>query len=325
MNKQAGAKKADIQELPRIEDRVSFIYIEHAKINRLDSAITVTDYHGTVRVPVAMIGVLLLGPGTDISHRTIELIGDAGSSILWVGERGVRFYAHGRSLARSTRLLERQAKLVSNPRSRLNVARRMYQMRFAEDVSRSSMQELRGKEGARVRRSYRLNAQKYNVEWDKRVFDPDDFLGGSPINQALSAGHVCLYGLVHSVICALGLSPGLGFVHTGHDLSFVYDVADLYKAEVTIPIAFEVVSESKEGDDIGRRTRLRVRDAFVDGKLMKRMVQDLQDLMEVEMDDRFQMDTVHLWDDKDKLVPNGFNYSEDDSNAHDGHYPEKSP
>ena len=276
-------------------------------------------------MPVAMIGVLLLGPGTDISHRAIELIGDAGSSIIWVGERGVRFYAHGRSLARSTRLLERQAKLVSNPRSRLKVARRMYQMRFAEDVSHCSMQELRGKEGARVRRSYRINAQKYKVEWDKRVFDPDDFLGGSPINQALSAGHVCLYGLVHSVICALGLSPGLGFVHTGHDLSFVYDVADLYKAEVTIPIAFEVVSESKEGDDIGRQTRLCVRDAFVDGKLMKRMVQDLQDLMEVEMDDRFQMDTVHLWDDKEKLVPNGFNYSEDDSNAHDGHYPEKSP
>ena len=92
--KQSGAKKAELTELPRIDDRVTFIYIEHAKINRQDSAITVTDQRGIVRIPAAMVGVLLLGPGTDISHRAVELIGDTGTSIVWVGERGVR-HAHG--------------------------------------------------------------------------------------------------------------------------------------------------------------------------------------------------------------------------------------
>lgn len=144
-NKQSGAKKAELTELPRIDDRVTFIYIEHAKINRQDSAITVTDQRGIIRIPAAMVGVLLLGPGTDISHRAVELIGDTGTSMVWVGERGVRHYAHGRALAHSTRFLEKQAKLVSNKRSRLAVARKMYQMRFPnEDVSSLTMQQLRG-------------------------------------------------------------------------------------------------------------------------------------------------------------------------------------
>src|SRR5699024_7544387 len=106
-----GAKKTNLTELPKISDRVSFIYVEHAKINRIDSSITVSDSRGLVKIPVAMIGVLMLGPGTDITHRAIEIIGDTGTSIVWVGERGVRQYAHGRALAHSTKYLEKQAKL----------------------------------------------------------------------------------------------------------------------------------------------------------------------------------------------------------------------
>lgn len=312
MKKIAGAKKTELIELPKIEDRVSFIYVEHAKINRVDSAISVTDSRGIVRIPVAMIGVLLLGPGTDISHRAVELIGDTGTSMVWVGERGVRHYAHGRALAHSTRFLERQAKLVSNIRLRLEVARKMYQMRFPnEDVSTFTMQQLRGREGARVRSLYRMQAKKYNVEWIKREYDPENFEGGSIVNQALSAANVALYGLVYSVVVALGISPGLGFIHTGHDLSFIYDIADLYKAELTIPIAFEVASESKPEDDIGRITRLKVRDSFVNGKIMAKMVKDLQYLLGVEDAEEIFIDTINLWDDKGRLVKYGVSYKED--------------
>ncbi|XJS11049.1 type I-E CRISPR-associated endonuclease Cas1e [Aerococcaceae bacterium WGS1372] len=311
MSKQNGAKKTTLTELPRISDRVSFIYVEHARINRQDSAITVNDSQGMVRIPAAMIGVLLLGPGTDITHRAVELIGDTGTSMVWVGERGVRHYAHGRALARSSRLLMKQASLVSNRLSRLAVARKMYQMRFPhEDVSELTMQQLRGREGARVRGVYRALSRKHKVAWSKREYDPDNFLDGTPINQALSAAHVALYGLVYSIVVALGMSAGLGFVHTGNDLSFIYDVADLYKAEITIPIAFEVVASSIPEDDIGRITRLRVRDAFVDGKLIKRIVKDLQYLMEVEEDELITADVLNLWDDRDELVKYGVSYRE---------------
>ena len=306
-----GAKKAQLTELPRIGDRVSFIYVEHAKINRKDSAITFVDSRGEVRVPAAMIGVLLLGPGTDISHRAVELIGDTGTSMVWVGERGVRHYAHGRPLAHSTRFLVKQAELVSNVRLRLAVARKMYQMRFPnEDVSALTMQQLRGREGARVRAVYRRYSKQYGVEWNGRVYEVDDFASGTPANQALSATNVCLYGLAHSVIVAMGMSPGLGFIHTGHDLAFVYDVADLYKAKITIPLSFEIAASAKPDEDIGRISRLRMRDALVENKMISIMVKDIQDIFEITPDERFLTVELELWDDRDSLEPYGVSYYE---------------
>ena len=309
--KLAGAEKTKLPELPRVEDRVSFIYVERAKINRKDSAVTVIDHRGIVQIPAAMIGVLLLGPGTDISHRAVELIGDTGTSMVWVGERGVRHYAHGRPLSHSTRFLERQARLVSNTRSRLAVARKMYQMRFTEeDVSHLTMQQLRGREGARVREIYRKYAKLHCVKWTRREYDPENFDTGSIVNRALSSANVCLYGLVHSVIVAFGLSPGLGFVHTGHDRSFIYDIADLYKAEYSIPVSFQLASEAKEDDDIGSLSRQRMRDAFVDGKLLGRITKDLQYLLDVPEEEQIDVDTISLWDDRETLGKYGVNYSE---------------
>ena len=312
MKKQVGAKKTELQELPRVSDRVTFIYIEHAKVNKQDSSITVLDSRGTVRIPAAMTSVLLFGPGTDITHRAMELIGDTGTSVVWVGERGVRQYAHGRALSHSSRFLEKQAKLVSNTRTKLTVAKKMYQMRFPdEDVSNLTLQQLRGREGARVRGIYRKQSKKYQVEWSGRDYNPDNFEDGTVINQALSAAHVALYGVCYSVMVALGISPGLGFVHVGHDLSFVYDIADLYKAQITIPIAFEVAHEYDKDDDIGGITRRCVRDAFFDGKIMQQIVKDLQYLLGVPENEKIETDIINLWDDKEAHVKYGVNYSED--------------
>lgn len=313
MTELIGPKKPELTELPRIEDRVSFIYVEHAKINRQDGALTVMDSKGIVRIPAAIIGILLLGPGTDISHRAVELLGDTGTSIIWVGERGVRFYANGRPLAHSTKYLEKQAVLFSNRNTRLLVARKMYQMRFTgEDVMKLTMQQLRGREGARIRNLYRQEAKRYEIDWTKRDYDPNNYEDGSPVNKALSAANVALYGICHSVIVALGMSPGLGFVHTGHDKSFVYDIADLYKAEYTIPLAFKLASEVTEDEDIGRLARLRLRDKCIDGKLMKKIVRDLQYLMEINPEDDIKIETINLWDEKGNLVKYGVNYTEGD-------------
>lgn len=245
MSKRAGTPPPDLTELVRARDRISFIYVERAVIHRDQNAITATDERGTIHIPAAALGALLLGPGTRVTHQAMVLLAESGSTAVWVGERGVRYYAHGRSLARSSRLVEAQARLVSNQSSRLAVARSMYLMRFAgEAVDSATMQQLRGREGARVRRVYRENAQRTGVSWQKRDYDVEDFEAGDTINMALSAAHTCLYGMVHAVIVALGCSPALGFVHTGHVRSFVYDVADLYKAEITIPIAFDVAASN---------------------------------------------------------------------------------
>lgn len=313
MDTRKGAAKTELQQLPRIGDRVSFIYVEHAKINRKDSAITVLSAEGTVQIPVAMIGVLLLGPGTDISHRAMELMGDTGTSVCWVGEQGIRQYAHGRALTHSARLLEKQARLVTNQRSRLEVARKMYAMRFpCEDISGLTMQQLRGREGARIRRVYTHYAKEYGISWSGREYRVDDFASGTPVNQALSVGNVALYGLVYSIIVALGLTPGLGFIHTGHDLSLVYDIADLYKAEISIPIAFQVASEAEPDTDIESVTRKKIRDVIYQSKLMERVVCDIQKLLGVTEDEHFEASQLYLWDDKEELLAHGISYTEAD-------------
>lgn len=120
----------------------------------------------------------------------------------------------------------------------------MYGMRFpGEDVSAATMQQLRGREGARVKRLYREAAQPFAVPWKGRIYQPGDaFAAGDDVNRLLSAGHACLYGVCHAAIVGLGASPALGFVHSGGATSFVLDIADLYKAEYTIPTAFRLAA-----------------------------------------------------------------------------------
>jgi CRISPR-associated protein Cas1 len=313
MSKKTGIKNPELQTLPQIKTRISFLYLERCTINRQDGAITVTDFRGTVHVPAASLSVMLLGPGTKITHRAVELVSITGISLVWVGEQGVRFYAYGNPLTHAARLLIKQAELVSNVRKRIAVAREMYQMRFPdEDVSSLTMQQLRGREGARVRAIYRRESRSTGVQWNGRTYNPDDFESSDEVNQALSSAHTCLYGLTHSVITALGCSPGLGFVHTGHDKSFVYDIADLYKGSITIPVAFEVAAE-KVGD-IGAETRRRVRDVFSNTKIVKQIVEDIYKLLLYDEEDKIipEVNIIHLWDDKIGHVKNGISYGHEE-------------
>lgn len=307
MSEQTGMEKPEIQELPTISDRMTFIYLEHCKINREDGAVTVRDLEGITYIPAAAITVLLLGPGTEISHRAMELIGDAGVAVIWVGEHGVRYYAHGRALNAHSTLLEKQARLFSNTRSHLNVVRKMYAMRFQdEDVTELTLQQLRGREGARMRKAYRQEAERYHLKWNGREYDTEDFSSGDPVNQALSAGNVCLYGLASAVICALGCSAGLGFIHVGHEYSFAYDIADLYKAEITIPLAFQLASENLP--DLPNVMRRKVRDRFAELHLLERMVRDIKILLQDEPDEEPQ-EAIYLWDNLKGHVEYGISYA----------------
>lgn len=310
-----GTRPPDLPELVRAQDRLTFLYLERCVVHRDGGAITATDERGTVHIPAASLGVLMFGPGVQVSHQAMVVMAECGSTAVWVGERGVRYYAHGRSLARSSALLMAQAELVTNRSARLRVARQMYAMRFPdEDTSALTMQQLRGREGARVRRCYRENARRYGIDWDRRTYDPDDFEAGSPVNQALSAAHAALYGVVHAVVVALGCSPGLGFVHTGHVRSFVYDIADLYKAEYSIPCAFEIAAGGFI--DIGAETRRAMRDRFSDGALLEQCTRDIRSLLLPEDSGGdtadVDADVVRLWDGGAASVAGGTAYGEVD-------------
>lgn len=294
-------------------DRISFLYVERATVNRDGNALTITDQRGVAHVPATQLAVLLLGPGTRVTYAAMALLGDAGASTVWVGERGVRFYASGRPPAKSSRMAELQAEIVSNQRKRLDCAKRMYDLRFpGEDLTGLSMAKLRGREGARMKRVYAEEAARTGVYWDRRSYNPSDFDSSTPINQALTAASAALYGIAHAVVAGMGFVPALGVIHTGTDRSFVYDIADLYKAEIAIPAAFDAVArEEGQPSVVVRRI---VRDAVVDKRLMQRMVRDLKHVMSVPEGEFFSDAELLLWSELE-VIASGVNWAEHEAHT----------
>jgi len=265
----------DLHLLPKFGDRLSFIYIEHAKIDRDANAIAFHNADGVTQVPVASLAVLMLGPGTSITHAAVSVLAENNCLVVWCGEENVRFYASGMGGTRSAGSLLHQARLASNEETRLQVVKRMYRMRFEEDLPEEiSVEELRGKEGSRVRTTYARVSAETGVRWSGRSYDRGDWSKADPVNRALSAANSCLYGLCHAAILSAGYSPAIGFIHTGKQLSFVYDIADLYKVDVTIPLAFRIAAQSPP--ELERAVRLACRDVFRQTRLVRRIIPDIR-------------------------------------------------
>ncbi|MDT0433311.1 MULTISPECIES: type I-E CRISPR-associated endonuclease Cas1e [Streptomyces] len=299
------------RELTRISDRVSFLYLERCTVHREDNAITATDTDGVTHIPSATIGTLLLGPGTRVTHQAMALLGESGAAVVWAGEHGVRFYAGGRSLTRSSSLLEAQASAWANRRTRLEVARDMYRLRFPDDdPSGRTRNELLSMEGRRVKDCYHAESTRTGVPWRRREYRTDDFTAADGPNQAVTAAAQCLYGVAHAVVTALGCSPGLGFVHSGHERSFVLDIADLYKTEIAIPAAFDAVADGT--DDIPTRTRRALRDRINRSRMLDRCAKDIKNLLHHDDQDvPSETDRVTLQSDGGLDVAGGRNYGDE--------------
>jgi CRISP-associated protein Cas1 len=273
----------NLHDLPRLRDSLSYHYIEHAIVDRNQNAIEYIQECGRTMVPVASISLIMLGPGTSLSHAAMKVLMENGCSILWVGEDGIRCYGQGLGETRRAYHLLRQAELVCDQRAREGVVRRMYQMRFNEIlVEGLNLNQIRGKEGVRIRQAYAHASEKFGVPWHGRRYDRTNWNAGDTINRTLSAANALLNGICHAAIVAGGYSPALGFIHTGRMLSFVYDIADLYKTELTIPAAFETVAESTEKTH--SRVRSLCRERFREAKLLQRILPDIDRLLDVPED-----------------------------------------
>jgi CRISP-associated protein Cas1 len=267
-----------------LKDRASIIFIEKGNVDVLDGAFVVVDKNGIrTHVPIGGLACLMLEPGARISHAAVTLASRAGTLIVWVGEAGVRLYAAGQpGGARADRLLW-QARLALNDEARLKVVRNMYDMRFGEPApERRSIDQLRGIEGARVRKLYELAAQKYGVMWKRRDYDPLDFGSGDIPNRCLSAATSCLYGITEAAVLAAGYAPAIGFLHTGKPLSFVYDVADVFKFETVVPEAFRVaaaVGKGKIPGDPAGAVRHACRDSFRRSNVLARLIPSIEEML----------------------------------------------
>ncbi|MCK9329639.1 MAG: type I-E CRISPR-associated endonuclease Cas1e [Sphaerochaetaceae bacterium] len=237
--------KINKNNLPQVKDRYPFLYLERGRLEIDDSSVKWIDCDcNVVKIPIATISTLLLGPGTSITHEAVKVIAAANCTICWVGEDSMLFYAVGESPTSNTRNLRRQMKLSCNPSKSLEVARKLYAFRFPElDLSKSTLSELMGIEGKRVKQLYEAKAEKYGVGWAGRNYIPGKFMMSDFTNKVLTAANAALYGIISSAVYSMGYSPHIGFIHSGSPLPFVYDLADLYKESVCIDMAFYLTKE----------------------------------------------------------------------------------
>jgi CRISPR-associated protein Cas1 len=316
----------DLHILPKVRDSLSYLYVEHCRVDQEAKAIAIHDQRGRFPVPCASLTLLMLGPGTTITHAAIRALADNGCLVAWTGEEGVRMYAFGTGETRSARNLLRQAWLCTHRALRLGVVMQLYRIRFKEPLDdRLTLQQIRGMEGVRVRQAYARASAETGIPWFGRAYRRDGWGSSDPVNRALSAANSCLYGVCHAAIVSAGYSPALGFIHTGKMLSFVYDIADLYKTEITIPVAFKVTAEATE--NIETRVRRACRNAFRDSRLLQRIVPDIDRALGTAPKNLFDADfdsdpaaPGSLWDDQQGEVAGGVNHgdtSDDDSNGGD--------
>jgi len=315
----------DLHELAKVRDRMSYLYVEHARIDQEDKAIAIHDAQGLTPVPCATLALLMLGPGTSITHAAILALADNGCLVVWCGEQGVRFYASGQGTTRNSQNLLLQARLCSRRSTRLAVVRRLYEMRFPGKLDSSlTLQQIRGMEGVRVREAYSSLSRQFGIPWAGRSYDRQNWREADPVNRALSTANACLYGLCHAAIVGAGYSPGLGFIHTGKQLSFVYDIADLYKAQTTAPAAFETAARSTR--NIEREVRILCRDAFAAQRLLEQIMKDLEYVLDVPPADEDEAETDFdsdpgtpggLWDPDAGEVAGGVSYAEPDEHTED--------
>lgn len=304
-----------LQLLPRVSDGWTFLYVEHAKVEREDHAIVLLDERGRVSVPIAMLSTLIFGPGTSVTHAAMVALAENGCSAIFAGEGLARFYASGLGETRSASNLMAQARAWADPQEHRQVVERMYRMRFREGLAPDlTIEQVRGMEGVRVRDTYQRLSRETGVPWRGRNYQRGSWKAADPVNRAISAANAAMYGLCHSVIVATGFTPGLGFVHTGKSLAFVYDVADLYKCEITIPLAFRLVAERE--DDIESRVRKACRDGFRETRLLSRVVPDIRRVigLEPEQAELLQQDDdsllLELWDEGQGAIAGGRNFAQ---------------
>lgn len=268
-----------LMQLTRFQDRLSYLYLEKGHVEQDAKSVAYVTENGRVPVPAAALALLMLGPGTTITHKAVCNLADCNCTVVWVGEEGVRFYCHGRGGTHFSANLIRQATLAANPRTRRDVVVRMYEKRFAEKIEPGlHIQSIRGKEGYRVRSAYQRLAEEHGLEWKGRNYSPQSWSASDPLNRALSAASACLNGIVQAGVVSAGYSAAIGFVHTGKMLSFVYDVADLYKVDLVVPLVFATVAESDQ--NVERRARQACRDMFRRTRFLERILPDIREVLD---------------------------------------------
>jgi CRISP-associated protein Cas1 len=276
-------EKPPLETLTPARERWTPIYLEHGRLEVDDSSVKWIGADYTVlRLPVATLSAIMLGPGTTVTHAAVKACADSNTPICWVGAEGLRFYAFGATPTHDNERARHQAAVQTNKTKRTIVARRMFKMRFAdagEEIEEHSIKTLMGMEGRRVKALYAKLGQQYGVTWKGRSYDATNWALSDPINRGVSAANAALYALTTAVVCSMGYLPQLGFIHSAGTLPFVFDIADIYKPETTLEAAFRTVAVKPDASERDVITRLKT--LIEERRILKRMPEDIERLLDL--------------------------------------------
>lgn len=239
---------------------------------------------GDYAIPYQDLSLLLLGPGTTVSHDTLRLLARHGTLLAAVGEGGVKFYTAPPMGQGHSDIARTHARLWANEKARLDVARRMYAFRFGRILPHKEIAVLRGIEGARMKETYRLVAQQHGVEWNGRHYDRQNPSSSDDPNQSINHAATFVESAAEVAVAAVGALPPLGFIHEESSNAFTLDVADLFRAEFTLPLAFSVARRVVDNPLLllEREVRKEAARQFHKQQLIPKMIDRIKELLNVD-------------------------------------------
>ncbi|MDP2312730.1 MAG: type I-E CRISPR-associated endonuclease Cas1e [Pseudomonadota bacterium] len=236
---------------------------------------------GDYAIPFQALSCILAGPGTSVTHDALRLLARHGTGFVATGEDGVRHYASMPFGPDDSSLARSQARRWADPKKRVDVARRMYAWRFGEVLPVTDIAALRGIEGVRVKETYALQARQHGITWRGRHYDRGDPSKNDVPNNALNHAASAVEAAAAVAVAVCGALPQLGFIHEDSGMSFVLDVADLLRAEVTIPVAFAAARQAmQDGEDVERATRRLAGKTMRDRKVIPGMIDRIKELFD---------------------------------------------
>lgn len=234
---------------------------------------------GEYQISQQGLSVILLGPGSSVTHDALRILAHHGTALAAVGEGGVRLYTAPPLMSSTSALARRHAMLWANPRSRMAVARRMFALRMGEVVAAREIEMLRGMEGARVKEAYRKKAEEYGIEWNGRRYDRANPAAADLPNQAINHASSAIVAAAGIAVMATAAIPQLGFVHEDSNEAFVLDIADLYRDDVTLAIAFGAVKDAAtSGLSLDKAVRVRANKTFASERIIPQMIERIQSM-----------------------------------------------
>ena len=238
---------------------------------------------GEYGIPFQSLSMILLGPGSTVSHDALRLMARHGTALIAVGEDGVRCYTAPPLGPDTSEVARRQMRAWSDADGeRIEVARRMYALRLGEVLPRRDLNALRGIEGARMKRTYRLVAERFDIDWHGRRYDRSNPLAADLPNQAINHASVAVTSAAAIAVTAIGAIPQLGFIHEHSGEAFVLDIADLFRDTILLPAAFKSAKAVHDNPrlNIERQTRRTTGDMLRSERVIPKMIERIKGLFQ---------------------------------------------